>query len=504
MMSANLSIQPSSRPRELQLAGRLATRKSRLKGLLQLAQGTIAGLEYAAYVVTFGILFGLKVGAERLPAGEQWRIWLWPDIRVFQDYALFLAVFLLLYWYITYQKQFFDIGQERSLSDEIVIIGKAVGLAFLVTIGLTFLIKNTMIYSRLMLVSYAVLTVVEGGLFRFARKWAFHRLKSRGVHKMNVLIIGAGRVGNDLLRQLKSSRSSGLQFVGFLDDDTGKEGVIGRISDLETVIHRHDVDILYITIPSERELINRLLQRFYKYDIDIRIIPEHYDHTSSVFEYRHDKELDYPYLQLVKTPLRGLNLMIKRAMDLLLASAGILLLSPLFALIALLIKLDSRGPVLFRQKRIGKNGAPFMMYKFRSMVHDAEAQKKRLKKHNEMDGPVFKIKQDPRVTRVGAFLRKYSLDELPQLFNVVAGQMSLIGPRPPLPEEVAKYSDHHWRRLDVRPGMTGLWQVSGRNNLSFEEWIRLDIEYIERWSFGLELKILLKTIPVVLKGKGAY
>jgi len=123
---------------------------------------------------------------------------------------------------------------------------------------------------------------------------------------------------------------------------------------------------------------------------------------------------------------------------------------------------------------------------------------------NEMDGPVFKIRQDPRVTRVGAFLRKYSLDELPQLFNVVAGQMSLIGPRPPLPEEVARYTDHHWRRLDVRPGMTGLWQVSGRNNLSFEEWTDLDIQYIERWSIGLELKILLKTIPVVLKGKGAY
>src|SRR5690606_560471 len=208
--------------------------------------------------------------------------------------------------------------------------------------------------------------------------------------------------------------------------------------------------------------------------------------------------------QLVKTPLRGFNLLLKRTMDIVGASFAIVLLSPLFALIALLIKLDSPGPVLFRQKRIGKNGVPFQMYKFRSMVHDAEAQKKKLKKLNEMDGPVFKIRRDPRVTRVGAFLRKYSLDELPQLFNVLAGQMSAIGPRPPLPEEVERYSDHHWRRLDVRPGMTGLWQVSGRSNLSFEEWTDLDIQYIERWSIGLELRILIRTIPVVLKGKGVY
>jgi len=502
-MGANLSAQPSG-TRELRLAGRLATRKSRLKSLLQQAQGIIAGLEYATYIATFVLLFAWKVAAEHLTAAYRWHVRRWPDIPVIDDYALFLVVFLVLYWYLLYQKQFYDVGRERSLSEEAVAISRSMALAFLITIGLTFLIKNTMIYSRLMMVTFAALIVLEGSAFRYLRKWTFHRLKTRGLHQQNVLIIGAGRVGNSLLQRMNESRSTGYQFVGYLDDDVSKDGVIGRIADLETIIHRYDVDIIYITIPSERELVHSILQRFYKYDVDIRIIPEQYDQAGTVFEYCEGKDLDYPYLQLVKTPLRGFNLLLKRTMDIAGSSLAIILLSPLFALIALLIKLDSPGPVLFKQKRIGKNGAPFQMYKFRSMVHDAEAQKKKLKKLNEMDGPVFKIRQDPRVTRVGAFLRKYSLDELPQLFNVVVGQMSLIGPRPPLPEEVARYSDHHWRRLDVRPGMTGLWQVSGRSNLSFEEWTDLDIQYIERWSIGLELRILLKTIPVVLKGKGAY
>jgi len=501
-MNANLSAQPSG-TRELRLAGRLATRKSRLKSLLQLAQGIIVGLEYTTYLITFVLLFAWKVAAEHLTAAFRWHVWRWPDIPVIDDYALFLGVFLLLYWYLLYQKQFYDIARERPLSEETVAIARAVALAFLITIGLTFLVKNTMIYSRLMMVSFAILTVLEGGLFRYLRKLAFFRLKTRGLHKQNVLIIGAGRVGKSLLQRMSESHA-GYRFVGFLDDDVSKDGVIGRIADLETIIHRNDVDIIYITIPSERELVHSILQRFYKYDVDIRIIPEHYDHAGTVFEYCEGKDLDYPYLQLVKTPLRGFNLLLKRTMDIVGASFAIVLLSPLFALIALLIKLDSPGPVLFKQKRIGKNGVPFQMYKFRSMVHDAEVRKKKLKKFNEMNGPVFKIRLDPRVTRVGAFLRKYSLDELPQLFNVVVGQMSLIGPRPPLPEEVARYSDHHWRRLDVRPGMTGLWQVSGRSNLSFEEWTDLDIQYIERWSIGLELRILIRTIPVVIKGKGAY
>ncbi|MDG0811800.1 sugar transferase [Cohnella rhizosphaerae] len=158
----------------------------------------------------------------------------------------------------------------------------------------------------------------------------------------------------------------------------------------------------------------------------------------------------------------------------------------------------------FKQQRVGKNGIPFQILKFRSMHQEAEFEKKQLVSENESNGPAFKMKNDPRITRIGKLLRKYSLDELPQLINVWKGEMSLIGPRPPLPSEVALYTNYHWRRMDVLPGMTGLWQVSGRSDLAFDQWVDLDIYYIERWSIGLEMKIIFKTIPAVVKGTGAY
>jgi len=180
------------------------------------------------------------------------------------------------------------------------------------------------------------------------------------------------------------------------------------------------------------------------------------------------------------------------------------LLSPLFLFVTLLIKLTSSGPIFFKQKRIGLNGREFVLYKFRTMYKDAEKQQKMLEALNEMDGPVFKIRKDPRITPVGKFLRKFSIDELPQLFNVFIGHMSLIGPRPPLPNEVIQYETWQRRRLSMRPGITCLWQISGRNEIDFEEWMRLDLEYLDNWSLWVDIKILVKTIPVVLFGSGAY
>lgn len=194
----------------------------------------------------------------------------------------------------------------------------------------------------------------------------------------------------------------------------------------------------------------------------------------------------------------------KRLIDIVGSAVLLLLLAPLFLVIAICIRLDSCGPVVFRQTRLGLGGKPFTFYKFRSMCTDAEESRKKILHMNEVSGPVFKIKQDPRVTRVGKWLRRYSIDELPQLFNVLKGNMSFVGPRPPLPDEVRRYEKWQLERLSVVPGITCLWQVSGRSKLSFDEWVQLDLKYINSRSILLDFRILLKTIPAVISGEGAY
>jgi exopolysaccharide biosynthesis polyprenyl glycosylphosphotransferase len=194
----------------------------------------------------------------------------------------------------------------------------------------------------------------------------------------------------------------------------------------------------------------------------------------------------------------------KRALDLVGASVALMLSAPVLLVAALLIKLESRGPVIYCSKRVGRGGRPFTFFKLRSMVNDADQMRHRLSHLNECDGPVFKISRDPRVTRIGRILRRTSIDEIPQFVNVLRGEMSLVGPRPPIPEEVAKYEPWQMRRLDVQPGITCLWQISGRSRIGFQEWMRLDLEYIRNRSLVLDLKILMRTVPAVLSREGAY
>jgi len=211
-----------------------------------------------------------------------------------------------------------------------------------------------------------------------------------------------------------------------------------------------------------------------------------------------------PLISIKQTTLTGMNQVFKRVFDLLITIPAIILLSPLLLLVALAIRLDSPGPVLFRQIRVGRHGAPFVFYKFRSMRQDAETELEKLRELNEASGPLFKIRDDPRQTRVGRFIRRTSMDELPQFFNVLRGEMSLVGPRPGLPSEVAQYQDWQRRRLEIQPGLTGLWQVRGRSDLTFDEMVMLDIYYGENWSIGTDVQILVRTIPQALFGDGAY
>ena len=210
-----------------------------------------------------------------------------------------------------------------------------------------------------------------------------------------------------------------------------------------------------------------------------------------------------PLLTFSTGPTSVGGLFFKRALDIVLAGILLVLALPILAVLAVLIRLSSSGAVLFRQTRCGRNGRLFTLYKFRTMSPDAEERRREIEHLNEMDGPVFKAKNDPRVTRFGRFLRKFSLDELPQLWNVLLGDMSLVGPRPPIPDEVAQYERWQRRRLAMKPGLTCLWQISGRNELDFEQWMQLDLAYIDNWSPWLDFKILARTVPVVLSGKGA-
>jgi exopolysaccharide biosynthesis polyprenyl glycosylphosphotransferase len=211
-----------------------------------------------------------------------------------------------------------------------------------------------------------------------------------------------------------------------------------------------------------------------------------------------------PLISVKGSALTGFNKALKRGVDVLISGIALVLISPLWALVALAIKLDSRGPILFRQERIGLHGRPFTVFKFRSMYVDAEERLEELRARNEAAGPLFKMKDDPRRTNVGRFIRRTSLDELPQFVNVLRGEMSIVGPRPGLASEVAQYQDWHRKRLAVLPGITGLWQVSGRSELTFDEMVMLDIYYAENWSLGMDLRIMIRTVPQLLFGDGAY
>jgi exopolysaccharide biosynthesis polyprenyl glycosylphosphotransferase len=277
------------------------------------------------------------------------------------------------------------------------------------------------------------------------------------------------------------------------------------IAELESVIAQEPVDEVFITLPRDKygHLVETIVHLCEEQGIIVRVQTEMFN--LSVARWQVDDLDGKPIVTIRSGPPDGWQFLAKRLIDIC-GSAGLLLvLAPIFVIVALLIKFDSPGPVFFRQERVGLNKRRFQLFKFRTMTQGADKQQQMLEHLNEADGPVFKIKDDPRITRIGKFLRRFSIDELPQLFNVLKGEMSLVGPRP-LPVRDVERIDTQWhkRRLSIKPGVTCLWQVSGRSDVSFNNWVRMDLEYIDEWSLGLDMKILVKTLTAVLKGSGAY
>lgn len=426
----------------------------------------------------------------------------------FDDYLKFYVVIIAVAFFFLQRYGMYYFGVREGALDEIVKIGRAVVFSVLAATALSFLFK-VHLFSRFVFITFTLITIAVLWFWRFIKREVILAFLRRGRFKKNIIIVGAGQVGQMVAEELTSRPELGYSVTGFADDDPGKQQkmfrgvrVICGSKSLAEAVAKNRVDEILITIPSERELIQDIITQCRRQDVQIRVVPEMFNLVTGSVEVGQLGPV--PYMRIVKTPMRGAPLVIKRFFDVAVSLFAIILFSPLLLVTAIVVKMDSPGSVIFKQKRVGKNGELFDFYKFRSMVVNAEQLRAELAAANEADGPVFKIREDPRITRVGMFIRKYSIDELPQLFNVLKGDMSLVGPRPPLPKEVEKYGNIEWRRLEVIPGITGLWQVSGRSEISFNKWMELDIYYIENWSLWLDIKIMLQTIPVVLLGKGAY
>ena len=311
---------------------------------------------------------------------------------------------------------------------------------------------------------------------------------------------GSGGLGHRLASYLEKHPEMGRSVCGFLDDwKLPGKGVMGRTSELAELARTSFVDEVILAAPHDRELTLRVLRAAQQLRLDVKMAPDLF----GCEPIRETERIgDMPLISLHEERLPVVGLFVKRALDVAGAGVALMLLAPALAVIAILVQLDSRGPVLYAALRAGRKGRPFRCYKFRTMVRDADGLKEKLRERNQREGPVFKITGDPRITRVGRVLRRYSLDEIPQLWNVLRGEMSLVGPRPDPLDDFSGYAIEHLPRLDVIPGMTGLWQVTARRNPSFQAGMKLDIEYIDRWSLGMDFRILLKTAAVVLRGSG--
>ncbi len=377
--------------------------------------------------------------------------------------------------------------------------------------GTLYLLHADDIPRRIVILTIAI-AAVGLSLRRFFYRVTLYRRFDRGVGTRNVLIVGTGPEAHALRHHIDSIRHLGYAFKGFIAlpgslsspaqrSSAANPDVVGSLDTLFQNARKQFVDEIFFTTPCERGIVQNVLEQARMHGVDLRVVPDMYDGLAwnSPIEYIGQ----FPTIPLHCGHVPELGLLFKRAFDIVFSILVLVLLAPLLLAIAIAVKLDSPGPVFYRSERIGKKGVVFRCTKFRTMVPDAETRRADIMHMNERDGVLFKISNDPRITKLGRFLRRYSLDELPQFFNVLKGDMSVVGPRPPIASEVKEYKLSHLRRLDVTPGITGLWQVQGRQDPSFASYVSLDVTYIDNWSVWLDFKIILKTIGVVFAGTGS-
>lgn len=449
--------------------------------------------------VTFAFLLTLL----RVPA-------MWPDngIDPADHYGLLPIIIVTFAVSRNLMGRRLNLG-PRSMSSQIFSLIREVTVTVAVLLIMVFLFKMSFV-SRLVVGWFGVTTIMFLVASRLLIYWYYFVHSKNAIGQaLNVLIIGSGRRAHLLAQRLQESFEWSVNVVGYLDPEGKSMGrrvndkILGHVDQIASVLRDHVIEQVIIAVPrSMLGDVQAIVDSCEEEGVELLFMVDLYDVRAQKV---HLAMVDNIPLLGFEFVSRGQDALIaKRIFDIVVTLASMPLILPVLLVTAMAIRLDSKGPVLFKQNRVGLHKKLFPMFKFRSMVVDAEERMKDIEHLNEAEGANFKIKDDPRITRVGRFIRKMSIDELPQLINVLRGDMSLVGPRPMSIRDVSHFDKGMQRkRFSVRPGITGLWQVSGRSDLTFDQWIELDLEYIDRWSFALDLKILMRTIPVVLFGRGA-
>lgn len=432
--------------------------------------------------------------------GTEGRFWADALPEPVYGLAMFVSAWVLMLWL----HGAYRLRARWSLGSEARVIFRAAILFALVSFSFLYLAKIPDVSRPYMVILLGVLFVSAVSI-RAVMRWSFGRARRRGQNLRTLLVLGTGAGGRQFATKLDEHPELGLQVMGFLGEATdelpSKWQYLGQIEELPDLIHREVVDEVAICLVTEDWALIESIVSLCEAEGKIVRMPVAMPRLSIATS--HVEDLDgTPVVSLLSGPRSAIALGSKRAIDLVGGTLGLIVLSPLLLAISAAIVITDGRPVLFRQERVGLHGRRFKVVKFRSMVRDADAMVDDLRDRNEIKGHAFKITGDPRVTRIGLFLRRSSLDELPQLWNVLRAEMSLVGPRPPLPSEVDAYDVWHRRRLSMKPGMTGLWQIEGRHEPEFDQWVQKDLEYIDRWSPWLDVKIIVRTIPAMLRTEG--
>jgi len=471
-------------------------------GLLagRLRQTTYALIDVLLVCLSGGCVFWLRFGfvsalhSANVPTGS-----LLQSIYL-RGYPGFLLLYCGLIVLACMSQHLYRTPREIGAFEETLRVLRAVMIATTLLVLFIFTSGNKDI-SRLVVASTGLINVVTLAGWRYAKRKYVMQRALRGEGLSRILIVGAGKMGQTFADWIENHRQLGYTVCGFLDaHPNGDKRVLGSTGDLRRVALAQFANEVFIAPPTDRDMVKEVFLQAQQLHLSVHVLAELYDglcwraplHTIGGF----------PVLKIHEEPILGFGLAVKRAMDIVASFVGLLLVSPFLAAAAVWIRLDSPGPAIYSALRVGKKGKKFRCYKLRTMVVLADEQKDSLRKTNGREGPFFKMENDPRVTRCGRWLRKYSIDELPQLVNVLLGEMSLVGPRPHPLDDYERYSIEHLRRLDVKPGITGLWQVTARRNPSFETNMALDLEYIENWNLSLDLWILLKTLREVGRASG--